>query len=92
MLSMNGNNMSYPVIVSRNFTKKDGKYRKSNCQTIPSSWEFVISFPNNSGLLCRMLLLAIEFLPAYFQWKNCDLVRHKLEPVCSLIEFFFLIQ
>ena len=59
---MNGNNISHSVIDSGNFTKKDGKNRESNCQTIPSSWDFLISFPNNSGLPFKMVLLNIGFL------------------------------
>ena len=59
---MNGNNISNSVIISGNFTKKDGKNRESNCQTVLGSWDFLISFPNNSGLLFKMVQLAIEFL------------------------------
>ena len=67
MLSINGNNVSHSVIALRNFTKKDGKNRESNYQTILSSWDFLISFPNNFGLLFKMVLLAIEFLSMYYR-------------------------
>ena len=62
---MNGNNISHFIIISENFTKKDRKNRESSSQTIPSSWDFSISFPNKSGLLFKMVLLDIEFLSVY---------------------------
>ena len=63
---MNGNNKLHLVIALVNFTKKDGKNREFNWQTISSSWDFLISFPNNSGVLFKMVLLAIEYLTIFF--------------------------
>ena len=60
----------YYDIVLRNITKKDGENRESNCQTKSSFWDFLISFSNNSGLLFKIVLLAIEFLSMNFSIKK----------------------
>ena len=62
---MNENNTSHFVIVSGNFTNKDSKNLESNCQIIPSSWDFLISFSNtlksdNSGTAFRIILELIR--------------------------------
>ena len=78
----------YAVIVSGNFTKKDGDNRESNWQTIPLSWDFLISFSNISGLLFKMILLAIELIPVSPTFHF--VIFSKLTIICSQLLIFSL--
>ena len=52
----------YHILLSSWETLPRKMVKIENCETIPPSWDFLISFSNNSGLLFKLVLLAIEFL------------------------------
>ena len=72
-------------VIKINYQKRL-KNGESNCQNIPSSWDFLSSFPDNSGSLIKMVLRGSIFI--FWTLETLRVLRYHLKFALKSLIFF----